>query len=285
MDTNQSIRTRIIALFKENLPQRQISARLLVPRSTVKDIIKKFKATNSIQSTRKGRCGRKSQLTMRDQRSLLRCSAEDPNRTARQLQAYVDGNCAKVTTRTVRSYLQRLGQQSCTTKKVPFLDAHSEASSTELVHWEAQLELQWMVENRFFWRIVHRVGTDAAPMRQKTTLATNSAKTLHWTSRLQQKDLGLGLYYPWRPGLSSCSEGDDGFSAIYQNNWWSYFAFQTSFCCLSTGQCPLPQITYCDTIFNWKWYSNDSLAVTKSRSQSDWEHLAHSQAERVSGGL
>ena len=137
MDTSQSIRTRIIALFKENLPQRQISARLLVPRSTVKDIIKKFKATNSIQSTRKGRCGRKSQLTMRDQRSLLRCSAEDPTRTARQLQACVGGNCAKVTTRTVRSYLQRLGQQAVRPRKCP--------SWTPI---QKRARLNWCIERR-----------------------------------------------------------------------------------------------------------------------------------------
>ena len=93
MDIPILVRNTIISLFQEKLSQRTIAARLCLSRSTVRNIINRFKLIQSTESRRRGGCGRRQLLFDRH-----RSSARFPNYSARQLQFEAGGQCAKVNT-------------------------------------------------------------------------------------------------------------------------------------------------------------------------------------------
>ena len=68
-ETDIVLRTRIITLFEEGYSQREISEKVDCPKSTVGDIIKKYKDTGSIYS-KEGR-GRKRKTTKREDRLIV----------------------------------------------------------------------------------------------------------------------------------------------------------------------------------------------------------------------
>ena len=110
MDIPILVHNTIFSRFQEKLSQRTVAALLCLSRSTVRNIINRFKLIQSTESRRRGGCGRKILLSNRHQRKLLRPSARFPNYSGRPLQFEAGGQCAKVNTRSIRRYLQRLGR-------------------------------------------------------------------------------------------------------------------------------------------------------------------------------
>jgi transposase len=79
MDTPLSLRSQIIALHQHSSKSlREISHELQVPYSTVKDIVKKFRETGSVESERMGRCGRKRRLSTRMEQRIIHQVQRDP---------------------------------------------------------------------------------------------------------------------------------------------------------------------------------------------------------------
>jgi len=119
MDTPDAIRRRIIQLSRENVSQREISRRLIVPQSTISGILKRFRANKDFDSRRKGRCGRKAALTRKEQAMLRWASVKNPVFSARQLQSSVAGTCSTLSLRCIQKYLKKLGRIAYRPLKCP----------------------------------------------------------------------------------------------------------------------------------------------------------------------
>ena len=118
-ETPSNIRQLIIEKHNDHLSQVVISQHLNVPRSTVSDIIRRYRETGS--SDRFSRSGRQAALTVKTTRRLARASQKNPRATASELSQEVLGATPPVCTRTVQRYLQRGGRQTYRPAKSPLL--------------------------------------------------------------------------------------------------------------------------------------------------------------------
>jgi transposase len=123
MDTSFELRQLIITHHQGGVSCRRIAELLAKPKSTVIDIVQRFKRTGSIQPSRTGRCGRPRKLTDRDERALLRKSVSDPKLTAREIRSNVGSAVLGVSISTVKRCLRRRGRLSFRPVKSPSLNA------------------------------------------------------------------------------------------------------------------------------------------------------------------
>lgn len=122
MDTPHAIRELIIHHHQQGVSARRISSIVNVPWSTVKDLIKRYKETGAISTTRKGNCGRKRKLGPRTERLLARYSVRNPRATARELQAEIGGQAVSVHVNTVKRSLRRSGRNAYAPRVSPSLN-------------------------------------------------------------------------------------------------------------------------------------------------------------------
>jgi transposase len=123
MDLPQAVRQLIIEYHCDGVNCRRIAELLKRPKSTVIDIVRKYKDTGSLQSERVGRCGRPRLLSVRDERALARASVADPHLTAREIRTQVGGNAAVASVATVKRALRRQGRRTYRPSKSPALNA------------------------------------------------------------------------------------------------------------------------------------------------------------------
>jgi transposase len=123
MDTPQSVRDVIIALHEAGeMSWRQIAATLQLAKSTVSNILRKYCQTGSSAATRIGRCGRRSSLTVQDERVLVRASKSNPTATARQLRENAGGRMLSVCLTTVKNVLRKYGLRGYRPRRSPQLN-------------------------------------------------------------------------------------------------------------------------------------------------------------------
>lgn len=142
MDTPLSIRQLIIAKYQENIPQIIISQQLNVPKSTVNDILKKFRQGGAEGPSRRGKCGRTRVFTVKDDRRLALASSKHPQATARQLQHAVGGVASEVSLPTIRRSLVRSGKLAYRPLKSPLL---SKSQMNVRLRW-ARAHAHWTVD-------------------------------------------------------------------------------------------------------------------------------------------
>lgn len=123
MDLPQAIRQLIIDYHCDGVSCRRISEILKRPKSTVIDIVRKFKDTGSVEPMRVGRCGRLRMLSVRDDRAISRASVADPHLTAREIRTRVGGNAAVASLSTVKRSLRRQGRSIYRPSKSPALNS------------------------------------------------------------------------------------------------------------------------------------------------------------------
>ena len=107
MDTPQNIRILVIDKTKQGLKQKEIANHLSLSQSVVSRLIKRFKATGTIESFKKGKCGRKYKLRTRQVSIIRRESLKNPQATAREIQTSVGGDAHKLSVRSIQRYLRR----------------------------------------------------------------------------------------------------------------------------------------------------------------------------------
>ena len=121
MDTAVNIRQLIINKHNANIPQIEISKQLNVPKSTVNDIITKYKSTGTISSSRSNCGGHNKLLSVRDDRFIARACECSPQLTARQLQAAICTTIPMVCLSTFKNSLRRSGKIAYRCAKSPNL--------------------------------------------------------------------------------------------------------------------------------------------------------------------
>jgi transposase len=122
MDVPLDIRTLIVSHHNEGHSGRKIAEMVNLAPETVRNIIRRYRKSGSIQANRVGRCGRPRMLSLRDERMLARASIANPKLTAREIRATVGGRSAAATIRTVQRVLCRQGRNAIRPKKSPSLN-------------------------------------------------------------------------------------------------------------------------------------------------------------------
>jgi transposase len=122
-DISQDKRERIIALhLHTSKTQRQIANDLGVSQNVVSLIIRRFQATGSTTTKRKGHCGRKCKLTDREKKMVLRESKKNPRLTAAEIKHTSADIGAKVSVTTIKRILLESGRRAHRPIRAPQLD-------------------------------------------------------------------------------------------------------------------------------------------------------------------
>ena len=87
MDVPHNIRTLIVSHHNEGHSGRKIAQMVNLAPETVRNLIRRYRESGSIQASRVGRCGRPRMLSLRDERTLARASTVNPKLTAREFVA------------------------------------------------------------------------------------------------------------------------------------------------------------------------------------------------------
>ena len=119
MDSSNSSRATVIALYNEGLTQRTIAERVNLSQSSVSRLIRRHVATGSTEANRRGRCGRKLALDERTARKLRRESLIKPRATAKDIQTSVGGRASEVSISTIKRSLVKSGRISYRPVKSP----------------------------------------------------------------------------------------------------------------------------------------------------------------------
>lgn len=151
MDTSPQLRTKILTLYHfTSLSQRKIAAEVGVNQSTVCRIIAHQKKSGSLTPARKGKCGRKTKITPREERLLIQENKRQPFMTSNEHKMSLN---LKVSTRTVRRVLLKNGRIS----KRPY---------------KKQLLTSKMIKQRLVWARKYRSWT---PDQWKKVLFTDES--------------------------------------------------------------------------------------------------------------
>ena len=117
----EAIRSRIVALDADGVPQRQIAKILNVSRGGVQQTLRWFNNIGSVAL--KKRLGRPSKLSNRDLSSLTVASKRNRRSCSRELTAEMVQNCSmSVSAQTVRRVLNKYGLRGCVAIKKPFIN-------------------------------------------------------------------------------------------------------------------------------------------------------------------
>ena len=106
-ELSEEVRHKIVAKHGQSQGYKSISRELDVPVSTVRNVIRKFKAHGTVANL-PGR-GRKSKLDRRLQRRIARMLEKAPRSTAKQIQADLQTQGTTVSTRTIGHKLNERG--------------------------------------------------------------------------------------------------------------------------------------------------------------------------------
>lgn len=118
----EEFKYRIVFLAEQGISQRNIATILSMNKNTVTNTLKKWKETGSVAQKR-GQ-GRRKKTTVRERRLIIRYSLGDRRLTSSDLSNIVNLNKPNpVTSRTVRSILQKYGLRGCIAAKKPLLSA------------------------------------------------------------------------------------------------------------------------------------------------------------------
>ena len=113
MDTLLSVRSQIISQYQHSSKSLyEISHELQVPYSTVKDIVKKFRETGSVEPERKGRCGRKPKLSTRTEQRIIREVKRDPTISVSEIMRINPDIAAMASRATINRVLVKAGFHS-----------------------------------------------------------------------------------------------------------------------------------------------------------------------------
>ncbi|CAJ0943728.1 unnamed protein product [Ranitomeya imitator] len=97
------LRNQIVRKHEQSQGYKSISKDLNVPVSTVRNVIKKFKAHGTVANL--PRCGRKRKIDKRFQRKIVQMLDKEPRLTSKQVQAALQSEGTTVSTCTIRRHL------------------------------------------------------------------------------------------------------------------------------------------------------------------------------------
>lgn len=122
MDLSEDTRLLIIHQHLQKKTVREIAELTNIPKSTVERVVQRHDETGTTSPRRKGRCGRKRILNIREERAVSRHSIAEPQATAREIQHASTSSIQNVSVDTIKRTLRRQGIQAYRPVKAPSLD-------------------------------------------------------------------------------------------------------------------------------------------------------------------
>ena len=121
-ELSEEVRHKIVAKHGQSQGYKSISRDLDVPVSTVRNVIRKFKAHGTVANLPGcGPQGHKRKLDRRLQRRIVRMVEKAPRSTAKQIQADLQTQGTTVSTRTIRRQLNERGFHGRRPGRTPLL--------------------------------------------------------------------------------------------------------------------------------------------------------------------
>ncbi|CAJ0966359.1 unnamed protein product [Ranitomeya imitator] len=144
-ELSEDLRNQIVRKHEQSQGYKSISKDLNAPLSTVRSVIKKFKALGTVASL--PRCGRKRKIDKRFQRKIVRMLDKEPQLTSKQVQAALQSEGTTVSTRTIRWRLNEKGLYGRRPRKTLLLTPR---------HKKARLEFAktYLKKPKMFWKNV-----------------------------------------------------------------------------------------------------------------------------------
>ena len=116
---SNDVKSRIIGKYKENCSVRNISEQLNVPRSTVHDIISKFRKDGTVFN--RLRTGRPRKVDVRTTRRIVRQVHENPRITRKAIKDDLEQSGVQISLSTVSNILHRAELKGRRPRKTPLL--------------------------------------------------------------------------------------------------------------------------------------------------------------------
>ena len=147
-ELSEDLRSKIVRKHGQSQGYKSISKDLNVPVSTVRSVIKKFKAHGTVANL--PRCGRKIKIDERCQLKIVRMVDKEPRLTSKQVQAALQSEGTTMSTRTTRTIRRRLNENGLygwIPRKTPLLTQR---------HKKARLEFAktYLRKPKTFWKNV-----------------------------------------------------------------------------------------------------------------------------------
>ena len=143
MPVSQELRDLIVKNYSKGRSVRKIAQLLILPKSTVHNIVRRYVQKGEMHTRYNGSCGRSRRLTERDEWCLSRASVANPLATARQLRASVGEQATIATLSTIKRALRRQRRIAYRPRKSPSL---SRAQQIARLRWCQQYSA-WSVED------------------------------------------------------------------------------------------------------------------------------------------
>src|SRR5690606_6838401 len=113
MDTTPRTRTKVVTLREHTSKTQQEIAQVCgISKSTCKRILKLHSENGTTSPRRKGKCGRKSKTSARDDTFLHRLSVKNPRMTSSELNQELEGHGVLISDSTVRRRLLARGRRA-----------------------------------------------------------------------------------------------------------------------------------------------------------------------------
>ena len=128
-ELSKQVRDKVVEKHKSGLGYKRISTSLMIPRSTVRSIIAKWKEHGT--TTNLPRQGRPSKLTDRARRALIREATERPKVTLKELQSSTANTGVSVHRTTISRTLHRAGLYGRVARKKPLLSIKNKKARFE----------------------------------------------------------------------------------------------------------------------------------------------------------
>jgi transposase len=160
MDLTAAQRLQIITLSRHTSQnQSEIAGNVGCSQSAVSRLLKKERETGTIDSSKKGKCGRKKVIGSRLSHRLLQLSKCDPTMNAAELKEEIGFPANHLSVRRIREHLQRCGRRACRPMRKPLLTdsmkrrrylwakAHESWTETEWEKVSVQLQYYAVITN------------------------------------------------------------------------------------------------------------------------------------------
>ena len=116
---SEELKNRIIKYSKDGEGYKKLSSRLIIPVSTVRNIVKKWQERGTVKV--KSRCGRLRKISERLVRSMVRNVSEKPQTTSKELQQHLASMGVSVHHSTVQRTLHKSELDGRVMRKKTFL--------------------------------------------------------------------------------------------------------------------------------------------------------------------
>lgn len=190
-ELSKQVRDKVVEKYKSGLGYKKISKSLMIPRSTIKSIIIKWKEHGT--TTNLPREGRPPKLSARSRRALIREAAQRPKVTLKELQSSQAETGVSVHMTTISRTLHRAGLYGRVARKKPLLTGKNRKARFEFakrhvgdsqtvwrkVLWsdETKIELFGHQGKRYVWR---KPNTSHHPKNTIPTVKHGGGSIMLW---------------------------------------------------------------------------------------------------------